>query len=158
MAAHGAVRVLPAADTARLAAGAALQHLLPQLVASALDVKQAHWNVTGPGFLALHDLTDELAARLLAWSDRIAERILALGLHADARATTVAHAAVEFPLGRLSDAEVIGELVGRIDALVRDAKRVLGQLAATDPVGEQIVLDVIEGLEADRWKLSAQRS
>ena len=49
-------------DTARLTAASALQKLLPELVAFSLDAKQAHWNVTGPAFLPLHALTDEIAA------------------------------------------------------------------------------------------------
>lgn len=49
-------------DMARLTAVSALQKLLPELVGLGLDAKQVHWNVTGPGFLALHSLTDEIAA------------------------------------------------------------------------------------------------
>jgi starvation-inducible DNA-binding protein len=42
-------------------------------------IKQAHWNVKGPQFIALHELFDEIAAGLLAHVDIIAERITALG-------------------------------------------------------------------------------
>ena len=50
-----------APDTAAFTA-AALQRVLPELVALSLDAKQAHWNVTGARFLALHELTDRIAA------------------------------------------------------------------------------------------------
>jgi starvation-inducible DNA-binding protein len=42
-------------------------------------IKQAHWNVKGPQFIALHELFDEIAAGLLAHVDTIAERVTALG-------------------------------------------------------------------------------
>ena len=91
---------LPAPDTARLAAASGLQKLLPELVALSLDAKQAHWNMTGPAFLPLHALTDDIAADTRAWADRIAERAVALGFYVDARPSTVAAAASSFPLGR----------------------------------------------------------
>lgn len=84
---------LHAPDTARLTAAATVQSMLPRLVALTLDAKQAHWNVTGPGFVQLHALTDELAADVRAWTDRLAERAVALGTPVDARPATVAAAA-----------------------------------------------------------------
>lgn len=63
-----------APDIDRGTAASALQTLLSKLVALTLDAKQAHWNVTGPGFLPLHSITDEFVADLRVWSDRIAER------------------------------------------------------------------------------------
>lgn len=42
-------------------------------------MKQAHWNVKGPQFIALHELFDEIAAGLLGYVDMIAERATALG-------------------------------------------------------------------------------
>jgi starvation-inducible DNA-binding protein len=43
------------------------------------QVKQAHWNVKGPHFIALHELFDKISAALLAQIDEIAERITSLG-------------------------------------------------------------------------------
>jgi len=42
-------------------------------------IKQAHWNVKGAQFIALHQLYDEMAQSLLAYVDMIAERATALG-------------------------------------------------------------------------------
>jgi starvation-inducible DNA-binding protein len=42
-------------------------------------MKQAHWNVKGPQFIALHELFDEMAEGLLGYVDMIAERATALG-------------------------------------------------------------------------------
>lgn len=44
-----------------------------------LQLKQAHWNIKGPQFIALHKLFDEVAAQAEEQVDIIAERITALG-------------------------------------------------------------------------------
>ena len=57
--------------------------LLNQNLADVLDLglqtKQAHWNVKGPHFIALHELFDKVAEELEEFSDDIAERAVALG-------------------------------------------------------------------------------
>lgn len=54
-----------------------------QLLADVFDLqsqaKQAHWNVKGMSFIALHELFDELAGELAVFIDDIAERVTALG-------------------------------------------------------------------------------
>src|SRR5512137_575252 len=57
--------------------------LLNARLADAIDLqlqaKQAHWNVKGPSFIALHELFDRLAGELGGHVDEMAERITALG-------------------------------------------------------------------------------
>lgn len=57
--------------------------ILNQSLADAADLrsqtKQAHWNVKGPNFIALHELFDRISAELDAHVDNIAERITTLG-------------------------------------------------------------------------------
>jgi starvation-inducible DNA-binding protein len=146
-----------APDTARLTASSWLQRIVPELVALTIDAKQAHWNVTGPGFVPLHALTDQLADDSRAWTDRIAERALALGFAVDARAGTVASAAREFPAGYLTDREVIGEVTMSIDRVAGTTRRSLGDLEVTDAVAHDIAVEVLEGLEKYRWMLQAQK-
>lgn len=43
-----------------------------------LQAKQAHWNVKGPNFIALHELFDKVAGEVGGFSDDIAERAVAL--------------------------------------------------------------------------------
>ncbi len=44
-----------------------------------LQTKQAHWNVKGPNFIALHELFDKINDAAEEWVDLIAERIIQLG-------------------------------------------------------------------------------
>lgn len=57
--------------------------ILNQSLADAADLrsqtKQAHWNVKGPNFIALHELFDRISAELDTHVDNIAERITTLG-------------------------------------------------------------------------------
>jgi starvation-inducible DNA-binding protein len=57
--------------------------LLNERLADAIDfqsqVKQAHWNVKGPNFIALHELFDKISDAALEHIDDIAERITSLG-------------------------------------------------------------------------------
>ena len=45
----------------------------------ALQTKQAHWNVKGPNFIALHELFDKVSDEVREFVDLIAERITTLG-------------------------------------------------------------------------------
>src|SRR5437763_7961166 len=57
--------------------------LLNARLADAIDLqtqtKQAHWNVKGPDFIALHKLFDEVNEDVEDYVDDIAERIVQLG-------------------------------------------------------------------------------
>ena len=44
-----------------------------------LQTTQAHWNVKGPSFIALHELFDKINDAAEEWVDLIAERIIQLG-------------------------------------------------------------------------------
>jgi starvation-inducible DNA-binding protein len=57
--------------------------ILNDRLADAIDlqsqVKQAHWNVKGPHFIALHELFDKISDLVLGQIDDIAERVTSLG-------------------------------------------------------------------------------
>src|SRR5256886_12873905 len=63
-------------------------------LADAIDLqtqtKQAHWNVKGPDFIALHKLFDEVNGAVEEYVDLIAERAVQLGGVADGTARVVA--------------------------------------------------------------------
>src|SRR5215204_2337143 len=57
--------------------------ILNSRLADSLDLKsqakQAHWNVKGMNFIALHELFDQVATEVEAFTDLIAERVTILG-------------------------------------------------------------------------------
>ncbi|MBC7793508.1 MAG: DNA starvation/stationary phase protection protein Dps [Clostridia bacterium] len=68
--------------------------LLNDALADTIDlfnqVKQAHWNVKGMSFIALHELFDDVAEHVEEWSDDIAERAVQLGGQAEGTIQIVA--------------------------------------------------------------------
>ena len=56
-----------------------LNERLADLIDLQLQAKQAHWNVKGPTFIALHELFDGVAEDTEEFVDTVAERIVALG-------------------------------------------------------------------------------
>jgi starvation-inducible DNA-binding protein len=56
-----------------------LNQSLADVTDLAADLKQAHWNVKGPQFIALHEMFDKLATATDEQIDLIAERITSLG-------------------------------------------------------------------------------
>ena len=150
------ITTLDAPGSAQLTAASTIQSMLPPLVALTLDAKQAHWNVTGSGFLQLHALTDELAADVRAWTDRLAERAVALGNPVDARPATVATATHRpFPAGWVTDHETAVELAERIDPIAELIGASLADLERSDAVAHDAAIEAVEGLEKYRWMLLA---
>ncbi len=68
--------------------------LLNALLADAIDLqtqcKQAHWNVKGPSFIALHELFDKVNEAVEEYVDLIAERAVQLGGTVEGTARAVA--------------------------------------------------------------------
>ena len=71
---------------------AALQASLVDLVDLSLVAKQAHWNLVGRQFHDVHLHLDELVATARDYSDKVAERMSAIGVPPDGRARTVTRA------------------------------------------------------------------
>jgi starvation-inducible DNA-binding protein len=87
--------------------------------------KQAHWNVAGPNFTALHALFDRIATDADQDADLVAERLMALGGTADGRVATVANRTTlgEYPLAaRQGEAhiEALANALATFGSLARD--------------------------------------
>ena len=139
--------------------GADLQDTLVELIDLALQAKQAHWNVTGPGFLPLHEQLDDLSAHLHASADELAERAVTIGYPPDGRSTTVA---LESPLpemrdGLLADQAVVDLVAQALNLVTERVHARIERLAQLDPVSEDLMLGVLRGLDTQRWMFEAQR-
>ena len=136
--------------------------LLNQQLADTLDlytqVKQAHWNVKGPHFIALHELYDKLAEELEDPVDDIAERVTALGGIARGTARIAADESrlSELPLGSLDGLKLTALLADRYAAL---AKSTRAAIESADDAGDADTADlftgVSRGLDKALWFLEA---
>jgi starvation-inducible DNA-binding protein len=135
-----------------------LQATLVDLIDLALQAKQAHWNVTGPNFRSVHLQLDEMMAEYRAWSDVVAERIVAIGVSADGRARSVADASVlpAFPDGTVGDHDVIGLFVERLEAAAQAFRQRMDRLGDTDPVSQDTLIEIVAGIEKQLWMVRTQ--
>ncbi|OYT70195.1 MAG: DNA starvation/stationary phase protection protein Dps [Chloracidobacterium sp. CP2_5A] len=123
--------------------------LLNQSLATALDlktqVKQAHWNVKGPQFVALHGLFDEMAGELDGFVDDIAERVTALGGAAlgTARVAAAVSALPEYPADIQDGLDHVRALADRYAPF---AKRVRAAIAEADELGDADTADLYTGI------------
>ena len=139
-----------------------LAALLAARLADALDLqmqaKQAHWNVKGPQFIALHELFDKLAAEIDAHVDEMAERITALGGIAEGTVQAVAGRSKLDPYP-LDIAEGRAHLDALAAAYARFAKSVRKAIDEADKAGDADTSDLFTGISrsADKglWLLEA---
>ncbi|MFQ3582479.1 MAG: DNA starvation/stationary phase protection protein Dps [Chloracidobacterium sp.] len=123
--------------------------LLNQSLATALDlktqVKQAHWNVKGPQFFALHELFDDMAGELDGFVDDLAERVTALGGTAmgTARMAAAGSTLPEYPTDIQDGLDHVKALVERYAPF---AKHVRATIAETDALGDADTADLYTGI------------
>ncbi len=134
------------------------QYLTPavhDLIALAVNGKQAHWHVRGANFIGVHEFLDTIIAHAQEGSDSLAERIVALGLPIDARLGTVAARASnpELTPGFQQWKPTIDEMVAQLDATLATIYRAVEGLDDIDLVSQDLVIAIAEQLDKDRWFL-----
>ena len=147
------------ATTPELAAGVA-QFLAPVVIdleALVVNGKQAHWNVRGADFIAIHELLDHLVEHAQEFADDSAERIVALGLPVDSRVETVA---AKTTLPALSDGfqdwkVTVTQIVAQLDAALVTVRAAVDGLDEVDLNSQDIVIGIERGLVKDRWLLQS---
>ncbi len=123
-----------------------------------LQAKQAHWNVKGPHFIALHELFDSVADHLEDFSDTIAERAVALGGTAVGTSQAVAKGTTlsEYPLqakGGRRHVELLATGLAAFGASVRKAIDVADQAGDADTA--DLFTEVSRGVDQDLWFVEA---
>lgn len=145
-------------DNARTKSIEILNARLADMVALTLAVKQAHWNLKGPGFIGVHELLDDVADRLRDGADLMAERAVILG--GTARGT-IEVAAAESTIAAYPVEEQ--DLKVHVDALKErflDMGHKLREAAeAVEEVGdagtEDLFVEVLRGIDKDAWFIGA---
>ena len=149
---------LPAETRARVVA------LLNARLADCVDLqsqaKQAHWNVKGPQFIALHELFDEIYAAIGEYVDVIAERIVQLGGIAEGtvRAAAERSSLAEYPLVLSSGEEHVAALSNGLAQFSGKVLEGIGELEELeDPASEDILTEVSRGVDKWLWFVEAHQ-
>jgi starvation-inducible DNA-binding protein len=145
-------------DNTRKAMAALLNARLADSIDLKLAVKQAHWNVKGPTFIALHELFDEIAERVEKNVDDIAERATALGaIAAGTSQIVVKHTSLApYPTDVTAEREHLALLVERMSAYGKTARTAIDQ---ADEVHDRDTADLFTGIsrqaDKDLWFLES---
>lgn len=133
---------------------AILQNRLSQEQEAALVLKHAHWNVTGPNFIAVHEMIDPQVDAVLAQADETAERIATLGGSPDGRPDAIVRNRnwKEFDLtGKQSTEDFLNALVEYYDVMIADDRKAIAELDELDVISSNIVQDHVQELEKFQW-------
>jgi starvation-inducible DNA-binding protein len=126
--------------------------ILGDRLADAADVmlatKQAHWNVKGPTFIALHELFDKINEASEGWVDLIAERIVQLGGTAEGtvQATAARTSMDPYPTDIVGGRDHVEALSSALAALGKKIRRAIDQ---TDEAGDKDTADLFTEISRD---------
>jgi starvation-inducible DNA-binding protein len=132
--------------------------ILNKHLAAAIDLhaqmKQAHWNVRGPGFIAVHELFDKVSEAVELYSDQIAERAGGLGGTAYGTVQLAAERSflLPYPLGIADSQKHIFAVAGALAAFgqsVRDAVDATSKFGDTDTA--DMLTDISRGIGQQLW-------
>lgn len=130
--------------------------ILNERLADAIDLKsqakQAHWNVKGMNFIALHELFDQVSTEVETHIDDIAERITTLGGTAlgTIRIAAQNSSLSEYPL-EITDG---GAHVDALSTALADfGKKVRANIDFTDEIGDADTADLFTGVSRGIDKL-----
>lgn len=152
-------QTIPATTAGTEAATSSAQLLSPVVLglqALAVNGKQAHWNVRGSNFIAVHELLDTIVANAQGFADLAAERIVALGLPVDARVSTIAaKTTTAVPAGFAQWQDEIRSVITDMDTVLADVQAAIDGLDETDLTSQDVAIAIKAGLDKDRWFLFA---
>jgi starvation-inducible DNA-binding protein len=138
--------------------------LLNARLADAIDLqtqtKQAHWNVKGPNFIALHELFDKINEDVEDYVDDLAERAVQLGGVAEGTARMAAKRSMlaEYPANAVdgcAHVEALSSVLAAFGKSVRraiDSANELGDLDTAD-----LFTEISRGIDKWLWFVEAHQ-
>jgi len=136
---------------------AILQQRLNALNDLALTLKHIHWNVTGPHFIAVHEMIDPQVDAVRAMVDAIAERIATLGVApvGTPGALVQDRSWDDYSIGRAGAIEHLGALDEVYVGVVTDHREAAAATEDLDTVTNDLLVGHLHELELFHWFVRA---
>jgi len=138
--------------------------LLNARLADCIDLetqsKQAHWNVKGPSFIALHELFDRIHGAVDEYADLIAERLVQLGGIAEGTVGVVARrtSLPDYPLVLTTGAEHVAALSDALAAFGRAVRIGIDEMAdLKDADSADVLTEISRGIDKWLWFVEAHQ-
>jgi starvation-inducible DNA-binding protein len=132
--------------------------LLNKHLATAIDlhaqVKQAHWNVRGANFIAIHKLFDTVSEEVASFSDMLAERAGGLGGTAEGTIQTAASqtSLIAYPLGLADEQKHVFAVAGALAAFGEGVREASSKATAFgDADTADLFTQVSRGTDLQLW-------
>lgn len=136
--------------------------LLNARLADAIDlklaVKQAHWNIKGPGFIAIHELLDDISARVEDAYDTMAERVVQLDGHALGTTQAVAKGTKlePYPTEAVTQEQHIDALAERFAAFAGSIREAIDDADKAGDAGTtDIFTQISRAVDKDTWFIAS---
>ena len=132
--------------------------LLNKHLAAAIDLhaqmKQAHWNVRGPGFIAIHELFDKVSTEVENYSDLIAERAGGLGGTANGTIqVAVEHSfLIRYPLGIADETQHLFAVSGALASFGESVRDSIDDATEYgDATTADLFTEISRGIDQQLW-------
>lgn len=136
--------------------------LLNARLADAIDLhsqlKHAHWNIKGPGFIALHKLFDDIAEDVDGYADDLAERVVQLGGTAEGSIHIVSSRSTlkPYPAKASTEREHVEAVVAALASLGSSVRKAIDAAAAApDADTADLFTEISRGLDKWLWFVEA---
>jgi starvation-inducible DNA-binding protein len=146
-------------EQARLTAVGRLNQYLADAVMLQTQCKQAHWNVRGTNFSALHKLFDEVNESVEEYVDLLAERIVQLGGVAEGTARAVASRSrlEEYP-DLITGQEHVDALSSALATFGHGTRVAINEAdELEDPATADILTEITRGIDKWLWFVEAHQ-
>lgn len=131
-----------------------LNHNLANALDLKLQVKQAHWNVKGENFIALHELFDQISGAVEEYADLLAERVVQLGstAHGTWQAIQESSTLSPYPLDMQPSQMHVAALSQALRVFADQTRHLIDQAdEMDDKVTADLCTEITRGVDKWRW-------